>query len=185
MKSYSIFLVLLYARCAASYYLNSGRTCQYLTTMERNAVPLHGEEWARKRGLVPGYGGFWPGDPNAKRYKVTIRSPKFDQEFTEMVPADRYIYSYFEEQGVDLPFINKVKMCRQGCCTTCAVKVNEGSVKMDTPLGLLKELRDDGYALTCCSYPKSDIDCSLLNEDEVYFEHYFDLCFGFICFVGI
>jgi len=58
-------------------------------------------------------------------------------------------------------------MCRQGCCTTCAVKVNDGKVKMDAPLGLLKELREDGYALTCCSYPKSDITCSLLNEDEV------------------
>jgi len=35
----------------------------------------------------------------------------------------RYIYWAFEEAGVDLPFINRDKMCRNGCCTTCAVKV--------------------------------------------------------------
>lgn len=84
------------------------------------------------------------------------------------VPEDRYIYSYFEEQGVDLPVINKPKMCRQGCCTTCAVKVEQGKVRMDTPLGLLKELRDEGYALMCCSFPRSNLTLRLQGEDEVY-----------------
>jgi hypothetical protein len=38
--------------------------------------PIRSEEWARLRGLVPGYGGYWPGNPDAKKYKVTIKSEK-------------------------------------------------------------------------------------------------------------
>eukprot|EP00607_Mallomonas_marina_P004870 CAMPEP_0182436232 /NCGR_PEP_ID=MMETSP1167-20130531/80460_1 /TAXON_ID=2988 /ORGANISM="Mallomonas Sp, Strain CCMP3275" /LENGTH=74 /DNA_ID=CAMNT_0024628187 /DNA_START=466 /DNA_END=690 /DNA_ORIENTATION=+ len=50
----------------------------------------------------------------------------------------------------------------------CAIKVKEGKIKMDSPLGLSKELRQSGYALSCCTYPKSDIVCELQDEDEVY-----------------
>ena len=58
-------------------------------------------------------------------------------------------------------------MCRQGCCTICTAKIiNDGKVKMDTPLGLLKDMRDEGYFLTCCAYPKSDIVCELQDEGE-------------------
>ena len=32
---------------------------------------------------------------------------------------------------------------------------------MDAPLGLLKDFRDQGYALTCCAYPRADIVCEL------------------------
>jgi hypothetical protein len=47
-----------------------------------------------------GYGGIWPGDPNAKKYKVTIKSKTTGEEYTADVPSDRYIYFYFEEQGI-------------------------------------------------------------------------------------
>ena len=69
-------------------------------------------EWAQQRGMVPGYGGVWPGDPNAKKYRVTVRTKKGD-EFVTDVPADRYIFHYFEEVGIDLPIANKARMCRQ------------------------------------------------------------------------
>lgn len=48
------------------------------------------------------------------------------------VPEDRYLFHATEESGVDIPIINKKKMCRQGCCTTCAVKVLEGKVNLST-----------------------------------------------------
>eukprot|EP01031_Cornospumella_fuschlensis_P022278 gene22278-27241_t len=118
--------------------------------------------------MVAKESGIWPGNPNAKKYQVTIRSRKTGEEFVQMVPEDRYIYFYFEEQGVELPIHNKARMCRQGCCTICTVKVSEGKVKMDTPLGLLKDFRKEGYALSCCAYPKSDIVCELQDEDEMY-----------------
>lgn len=40
-------------------------------------------------------------------------------------------------------------------------------VKAEGALGLLKELRQQGYALTCCSYPKSDLVVQLQEEDDV------------------
>jgi ferredoxin len=104
--------------------------------------------------MVPGYGGYWPGNPNAKKYKVTIKSAKTGEEFTAMVPEDRYIYFYFEEMGIDLPIINKVRMCRQGCCTICAAKCNSGKSKMEAPLGLLKEMRKENFVLTCATMPR-------------------------------
>jgi ferredoxin len=138
----------------------------------RKFPPIRSPEWAKERGLEPGYGGYWPGDPNARTYKVTIRDKKTNIEYTEMVPEDRYIYFVFEEKGIDLPIPNKPRMCRQGCCTTCTVKVTEGKVKMDVPLGLLKEFRREGYALSCCSYPKSDIVCEIQDEDELFIKQW-------------
>jgi ferredoxin len=83
------------------------------------------------------------------------------------VPEDRYIWYSMEEAGIDIP-----ASCRNGCCTTCAVKITSGKVEQDEALGLLREMRDKGYALLCVSYPRSDIDCQLQNEDEVYVKQF-------------
>ncbi len=82
---------------------------------------------------------------------------------TVHVPEDRYIWSVMEEAGKEVP-----TSCRNGCCTTCAVRITEGSVEQEEALGLLKEMRANGYALLCVSYPRSDIECTLQKEDEVY-----------------
>ena len=141
----------------------------------RDEPEIYSSEWARRRDLQPGYGGVWPGgNPDAKTYKVTIISKKTNETFVQQVPNDRYFYYAFEQAGIDLPMENKVKMCRQGCCTICAVKIIEGKVKMDAPLGLLKELRTQGYALSCCSLPRSDIVCELQDEDEMYIKQWSD-----------
>lgn len=131
-----------------------------------------GPEWAKQRGLEPGVGGFWPGNPNAKKFKVTIKCPKSGREFTEMVPEDRYIFFYFEEMGHDLPMVNKERMCRQGCCTTCTVKILEGKIKLESALGISKKFRQDGYALSCCAYPLTDVVCELQDEDELYVKQF-------------
>ncbi len=46
------------------------------------------------------------------------------------VPVDRYVYFATEDAEVDVPIVNKKRMCRNGCCTTCAVKVLEGKVSI-------------------------------------------------------
>ena len=105
---------------------------------QKQAVIPFGEEWARQRGMEPGYGGIWPGsffsyvnficnvtactllstnlhllhgitgDPNAPKFNVRVRSKKTGEEFEVKVPADRYIFFYFEEKGncfsILLPF---------------------------------------------------------------------------------
>ena len=37
-----------------------------------DTVPLFSAEWARLRGMEPGFGGLWPGDPQAPKKRVTI-----------------------------------------------------------------------------------------------------------------
>lgn len=57
---------------------------------------------------------------------------KDGEQMAEMdVPVDRYIYFATEDAGVDVPIVNKHKMCRNGCCTTCAAKVLEGKVRVE------------------------------------------------------
>lgn len=100
--------------------------------------------------------------------QVTVVDPRTKTNYTMDVPEDRYIFFAFEDSGVDLPMVNGKRMCRNGCCTTCAVKMKEGKVKMEAALGLLRDMKNKGYALSCCSLPRSDIVCELQDEDEVY-----------------
>lgn len=83
--------------------------------------------------------------------------------YSVQVPEDRYILMAAEGQGVDLPF-----SCRNGACTTCAVRVLSGELYQPEAVGLSPKLRDRGYALLCVSYPRSDLEVETQDEDEVY-----------------
>jgi ring-1,2-phenylacetyl-CoA epoxidase subunit PaaE len=52
--------------------------------------------------------------------------------------------------GLDAPF-----SCKEGICSTCRGKVIEGKVKMLNNMALLDEEVEEGYVLTCQSYPVS------------------------------
>lgn len=71
------------------------------------------------------------------------------------------------DAGADIP-----SSCRNGCCTTCAVKLKSGKVDQEEALGLLQEMREEGYALLCVSFPESDIECELQEKDEVYLKQF-------------
>ena len=47
--------------------------------------------------------------------------------------------------------------CRQGSCGTCATKLLNGKVQMETEEALNDELRSEGFILPCVSRPLSDI----------------------------
>jgi ferredoxin len=79
------------------------------------------------------------------------------------VPEDRYILHAVENQGIELPFA-----CRNGACTTCAVRVLSGHIHQPEAMGLSPDLRQEGYALLCVSYPRSDLEVETQDEDEVY-----------------
>lgn len=143
------------------------------TTMMAYDIRYSPNKWNGEE-IEPGFGGVWPGDPDAQTHNVKFVNKK-GEEVAEMdVPVDRYIYFATEDADIDVPIINKHKMCRNGCCTTCAAKVLEGKVKHDGALGLLKDLKQEGYALMCCSYPKSDLVVELQDEDEVYMKQFGD-----------
>jgi ferredoxin len=96
-------------------------------------------------------------------YTIRIYDRQTDTAQTLQVPSDRYILHSAESQGVELPF-----SCRNGACTTCAVRVRSGSLHQPEAMGLSLELQKQGYALLCVSYARSDLDVETQTEDEVY-----------------
>lgn len=96
-------------------------------------------------------------------YTVRIRDRRTDTLHTFQVPGDRYILHSVENQGAGLPF-----SCRNGACTTCAVRVTSGELYQPEAMGLSAELQRQGYALLCVSYARSDLEVETQDEDEVY-----------------
>jgi len=96
-------------------------------------------------------------------YTVRIHHPQKGTCYTVQVPEDRYILMKAESQGADLPY-----SCRNGACTACAVRLHSGEVYQPEAMGLSPKLREQGYALLCVSYPRSDLEVETQDEDEVY-----------------
>ncbi len=98
-----------------------------------------------------------------QKHTVRIYNRQTETFYSVEVPEDKYILKTAEEQGVSLPF-----SCRNGACTTCAVRVKSGNLYQPEAMGLSPGLRDRGYALLCVSYPQSDLVVETQDEDEVY-----------------
>jgi ferredoxin len=100
---------------------------------------------------------------NIETHKIEIHYRQVDRHYTVEVPDDRYILQSAENQGIELPFA-----CRNGACTTCAVRILSGQIHQPEAMGLSLELQRQGYALLCVSYPRSDLQVETQDEDEVY-----------------
>ena len=98
-----------------------------------------------------------------KIYTVKIRDRATGELHVVEVPEDRYILQTAEQQDAKLPFL-----CRNGACTSCAVKIISGQLSQPEAMGLSPKLKDRGYALLCVSYPRSDLEVETQEEDEVY-----------------
>ncbi len=96
-------------------------------------------------------------------YTVRIHDRRTNSWHTVQVPEDRYILHSVEAQGGNLPF-----SCRNGACTTCAVRVISGDLYQPEAMGLSLQLQRQGYALLCVAYPRSDLELETQDEDEVY-----------------
>ncbi len=66
--------------------------------------------------------------------------------------ADDYILDVAEEEGVEIDF-----SCRSGSCGTCKVKMQSGNVESESIDGLNDDEQEEGFVLTCCSRPLSDL----------------------------
>jgi len=101
-------------------------------------------------------------------YKVTVKNNETGKIYQKNITSDDYILKEFERQGLKLPF-----SCRNGCCTSCAVRVVSGRLEQPEAMGLSQALKDKGYALLCVAKAVEDIEVETTYYDEVY-----DLQFG-------
>jgi ferredoxin len=79
------------------------------------------------------------------------------------VPEDQKILQAADAAGIDLP-----NSCNAGVCTTCAAQLLEGTVEQSEGMGISPELQNEGYALLCVAYPRSDLKIESEKEEIVY-----------------
>ena len=77
--------------------------------------------------------------------------------------ADQTVLAAAEAAGIALP-----NSCCSGVCTTCAALLRQGSVHQPDAMGVKAELREQGYALLCVAFPRSDLEVLAGQEDALY-----------------
>ena len=97
-----------------------------------------------------------------KTFEVTIRNKDTGKVYKEKVNSDEYILKEFERKGFKLAF-----SCRNGCCTSCAVKIISGNLQQPEAMGVSQSLKDKGYALLCVAKATSDLEVETTYEYEV------------------
>ncbi len=99
----------------------------------------------------------------SKTYKVTIKNKETGKIYQEDINGENYILKEFEKKGYSLPF-----SCRNGCCTSCAVKILSGKLEQPEAMGVSQVLKDKGYALLCVAKAIEDLEVETTYYDEVY-----------------
>ena len=91
---------------------------------------------------------------------ITLQSPDGSTETFEC-DEDVFILDALEEAGLD-----HQSSCRSGACSSCAMKIVEGTVNQEEQTFLDDEQMEEGYVLTCVAYPSSDTLILLTEQEE-------------------
>lgn len=92
-------------------------------------------------------------------YQVRLLNQALNLDQTIIVPEDQYILDMAEEAGIRLP-----AGCREGTCSSCIAKIISGKVNQSEQKFLRSSEIEQGYTVTCVSYPLSN--CTLETHQE-------------------
>ena len=90
---------------------------------------------------------------------ITLKSPEGEVNTFEC-DGDTTILDALEEAGLDHNY-----SCRAGSCSSCCMKILEGTLNQEDQFFLDEDQLEAGFALTCVATPSSD-SVTLLTEQE-------------------
>ena len=93
----------------------------------------------------------------------TISAELDSQRHTFSCSSEQTVLAAAEAAGVPLP-----SSCCSGVCTTCAALLRSGRVHQPDAMGVKDELKQEGYALLCVAFPRSDLELLAGQEDALY-----------------